>query len=99
MARSQFKTVENLKGKKIGISGLGGTIHVAMSMAFAKLGANAKDYVLLAIPGQQIQLLHSLESGYIDAAMLSPPVTFGALKKASTKSSTSEPWWRCRAAA
>jgi ABC-type nitrate/sulfonate/bicarbonate transport system substrate-binding protein len=80
MARPQFKTLESLKGKKVGITGLGGTIHVAMSMAFEKMGANSKDHVLLSIPGAQIQLLHSLESGYIDAAMLSPPVTFAAQK-------------------
>jgi ABC-type nitrate/sulfonate/bicarbonate transport system substrate-binding protein len=85
MARPQFKTVESLKEKKVGITGLGGTIHVAMSLAFEKMGANSKDYVLLAIPGQQIQLLYSLESGYIDAAMLSPPVTFAAQKKGFNK--------------
>ena len=31
MAKPQFKTLENLKSKKIAITGLGGTVHVAFS--------------------------------------------------------------------
>jgi ABC-type nitrate/sulfonate/bicarbonate transport system substrate-binding protein len=85
MARPQFKTLESLKGRKIAITGLGGTVHVAFNLAMEKAGANPKDYVLVSIPGQQIQQLISLESGYVDAALLSPPVTFGAQKKGFNK--------------
>jgi ABC-type nitrate/sulfonate/bicarbonate transport system substrate-binding protein len=81
MAKPQFKTLESLKAKKIAITGLGGTIHVAFNMALEKLGVNPKDFVLVSIGGQQIQQLISLESGYVDAALLSPPVTFGTQKK------------------
>jgi ABC-type nitrate/sulfonate/bicarbonate transport system substrate-binding protein len=81
MAKPQYKTVESLKTKKIAITGLGGTVHVAFLLAMEKLGVNPKDFVLISIGGQQIQQLISLESGYVDAAMLSPPVTFGAEKK------------------
>jgi ABC-type nitrate/sulfonate/bicarbonate transport system substrate-binding protein len=85
MARPQYKTLESLKSKKIALSGLGGTIHVAYLMALEKLGANPKDNVLVPLAGQQIQLLHSMESGFVDAAILSPPVTFGAQKKGFNK--------------
>ena len=85
MARPQYKTLESLKSKKIAISGLGGTIHVAYLMALEKLGANPKDAVLVPIAGQQIQLLYSMESGFVDAAILSPPVTFGAQRKGFNK--------------
>jgi ABC-type nitrate/sulfonate/bicarbonate transport system substrate-binding protein len=85
MAKPPFKTIESLKGKKIAVSGLGGTIHVAMNMAVEKAGANPKDFVLVSIPGQQIQILYSLESGFVDGAMMSPPVTFGAQKKGFNK--------------
>jgi ABC-type nitrate/sulfonate/bicarbonate transport system substrate-binding protein len=85
MARPAFKTLESLKSKKIAISGLGGTIHVAYLMALEKVGANPKDHVLVSIPGQQVQLLYSLESGFVDAAILSPPVTFSAQKKGFNK--------------
>jgi len=81
MAKPQLKTLESLKGKKIAITGLGGTVHVAFLMALEKLGVNPKDFVLVSIAGQQIQQLISLEAGYVDAALLSPPVTFGAQRK------------------
>jgi ABC-type nitrate/sulfonate/bicarbonate transport system substrate-binding protein len=85
MAKPQYKTLESLKGKKIAITGLGGTVHVAFNLAMEKAGANPKDFVLVSIPGQQIQQFHSLETGYVDAALLSPPVTFGAQKKGFNK--------------
>jgi ABC-type nitrate/sulfonate/bicarbonate transport system substrate-binding protein len=85
MSKPQFKTLDSLKGKKISITGLGGTVHVAFNLAMEKLGVNPKDFVLVSIGGQQIQQLISLESGYVDAALLSPPVTFGAQKKGFNK--------------
>ena len=81
IAKPQYKTLDSLKAKKVAITGLGGTVHVAFNMALEKLGANPRDFVLVSIGGQQIQQLISLESGYVDAALLSPPVTFGAQKK------------------
>ncbi len=85
MAKPHFKTLDSLKSKKISITGLGGTVHVAFNLALEKLGVNPKDFVLVSIGGQQIQQLLSLESGYVDAALLSPPVTFGAQKKGFNK--------------
>jgi ABC-type nitrate/sulfonate/bicarbonate transport system substrate-binding protein len=86
MAKSELKRLEDLKGKKIAISGgAGGTNHVALMIALEKSGANPKDYVMVGIPGQQIQVFYSLESGFVEAALLSPPVTFGAAKKGYAK--------------
>jgi ABC-type nitrate/sulfonate/bicarbonate transport system substrate-binding protein len=86
MARPPVKTLENLKGKKVAISGgVGGTNHVALVVALEKSGAAAKDYVMVGIPGQQNQLLYSLESGFIEGALVSPPVTFTAQKKGFSK--------------
>ncbi len=85
MARPQFKTLDSLKGRKIAVSGLGGTIHVALNMALEKVGVNPKELTLVSIPGQQVQMLYSLESGFVDGAMMSPPVTFGAQKKGFNK--------------
>ena len=81
-AAPQFKTLQDLKGKKIALSGgVGGTNHVALSIALEKSGFNPKDYTMVAIPGQQIQILYSLESGFVDAALMSPPHIFAAAKK------------------
>jgi len=86
MARPQFKNLEDLKGKKIAISGgAGGTNHVALVVALEKSGANPKDYVMVGIPGQQIQVLYSLESNFVEGALISPPVTFNAYKKGFNK--------------
>jgi ABC-type nitrate/sulfonate/bicarbonate transport system substrate-binding protein len=82
----QYKTIQELKGKKIAISGgVGGTNHVALSIALEKSGANAKDYVMVGIPGQQLQVLYSMESGFVEAALLSPPHTFSAARKSFNK--------------
>jgi ABC-type nitrate/sulfonate/bicarbonate transport system substrate-binding protein len=86
MAKPELKRLEDLKAKKIAISGgAGGTNHVALMIAVEKSGANPKDYVMVGIPGQQIQVFYSLESGFVDAALLSPPVTFSAAKKGYAK--------------
>jgi ABC-type nitrate/sulfonate/bicarbonate transport system substrate-binding protein len=83
MARPQYKTLESLRAKKIGISAIGGANQVSLLMAFEKLGRNPKEYTMVSLPGQD--LLRSLESGFIDAASLAPPAMFGAQKKGFTK--------------
>ena len=85
MAKPQYKTLESLKLKKVAVTSLGGTVHVAFNMAVEKTGANPRDFVLVSIGGQQIQQLISLEAGYVDAAVLSPPVTFRAQKNGFNK--------------
>ncbi len=78
----QYKSLHDLRGKKIAISGgVGGTNHVALSIALEKSSANPKDYVMVGIPGQQLQVLYSLESSFVEAALLSPPHTFSAARK------------------
>jgi ABC-type nitrate/sulfonate/bicarbonate transport system substrate-binding protein len=78
----QYKSLQDLRGKKIAISGgVGGTNHVALSIALEKSAANPKDYVMVGIPGQQLQVLYSLESSFVEAALLSPPHTFSAARK------------------
>jgi ABC-type nitrate/sulfonate/bicarbonate transport system substrate-binding protein len=76
----QNKSLQDLKGKKIGITGgLGGTNHVALVAALEKLGFNPKDFIILTTPTPE--LLRSLESGFVDAASLNPPTVFFAQKK------------------
>jgi NitT/TauT family transport system substrate-binding protein len=79
VARPELKNLEDLKSKKIGISGLGGTRHVALTLAVEKVGANPKDFTLVVLPAAQ--LLQSLESGFIDAASLDPPFLVDAVKQ------------------
>ena len=79
MARPEFKTVQDLKNKKIGVSGLGGTSHVSMTLALEKRGLGPKDYIALSVPSGQ--LVPSLESGFVDAAALNPPYMFFAQRR------------------
>jgi ABC-type nitrate/sulfonate/bicarbonate transport system substrate-binding protein len=80
MANPKFKTVQELKGRKIGVTGsLGATNHVSLVIALEKLGMSPKDFNILALPPQE--MLRSLESGFLDAASLNPPTLFMAQKK------------------
>ncbi len=79
----RLKTVQELKGKKIGVSGLGGTTHISLLMALEQTGANPKDFVIVSIPAPQ--LLQSLESGFVDAAALPPPLMFFAQRRGFRK--------------
>src|SRR6266576_1766685 len=76
MAKPEYKSVQDLRHKKIGVSGFGGTSHVAMTVALEKRGLSPKDYVAVSVPGGQV--VQSLDSGFVDAATLNPPTMFHA---------------------
>ncbi len=67
-----IKRVEDLKGKKFGISSFGGTPHSEAIMILRKYGMNEKDVIFLQIGGSSTRYT-ALDSGSIDAAMLTPP--------------------------
>src|SRR5206468_9918591 len=74
-----IKRVEDLKGKKFGISSFGGTPHSEAIMILRKYGLNPeKDVTFLQIGGSSARYM-ALDSGSIDAAMLVPP--FNKLEK------------------
>lgn len=51
MAKPEYKSIQQLRHKKIGVSGLGGTSHVAMTVALEKSGLSTRDYVAVSVPG------------------------------------------------
>ena len=79
MAKPEVKNVTELRRKKIGVSGLGGTSHVALTIALEKRGIGPKDYVAVSVPGGN--LVQSLDSGFVDAAALNPPTMFFAQRR------------------
>jgi NitT/TauT family transport system substrate-binding protein len=79
IARPEFQNVKDLRNKKIGVTGLGGTQHVALQVALESLGENPKNFAYLALGAPQ--LVPALETGTIDAAMFSPPQDFYVKKK------------------
>jgi NitT/TauT family transport system substrate-binding protein len=75
------KRVEDLKGKKFGISSFGGTPHSEAIMILRKYGMNPeKDVAFLQIGGSSSRYA-ALDSGSIDAAMLVPPFNKLAKKR------------------
>ena len=76
-----IKRVEDLKGKKFGISSFGGTPHSETIMILKKYGMNPeKDVIFLQIGGSSSRYA-ALDSGSIDAAMLVPPFNKLAKKR------------------
>ncbi len=79
MARPQIPSLRELRGKKIGVSGLGGTSHVALQIALEGAGENPKNFIYVVLGAAQ--MLPALESGTVDAAMFSPPFDFYAKRR------------------
>src|ERR1051325_5507581 len=76
-----IKRVEDLKGKKFGISSFGGTPHSEAIMILRKYGLNPdKDVTFLQIGGSSARYT-ALDSGSIDAAMLVPPFNNFGVKR------------------
>ena len=80
MAKPEFKTVQELKRKKIGVSGLGGTSHVALTAALEKSGVGPKDYRRGFRAGRAIWC-NRWSPGFVDAAALNPPTMFFAQRR------------------
>jgi ABC-type nitrate/sulfonate/bicarbonate transport system substrate-binding protein len=79
IARPEFRTIKDLRSKKIGLTGLGGTSHVALQIALESAGENPKTFVYLSITAAQLPA--ALETGAVDAALFSPPLDVYAKKK------------------
>src|SRR5918994_1298291 len=79
LARPEFKTLKELRGKRIGLTGLGGTSDVALRIALEAVGENYKDFTIVALGAPQ--LMSGLEAGTIDAAQLNSPLNYHAKKK------------------
>jgi ABC-type nitrate/sulfonate/bicarbonate transport system substrate-binding protein len=79
IARPEFQSVKDLRNRKIGLTGIGGTAHVSLQVALESVGENPKNFVYLGLGGSQ--QLPALEAGTVDAALLSPPMLYFAKKK------------------
>jgi ABC-type nitrate/sulfonate/bicarbonate transport system substrate-binding protein len=79
MARPNLQNLRDLRNKKIALTGLGGTSHVALQVALESVGENPKNFVYIGLGGSQ--QLSALEVGIVDAALLSPPILYFAKKK------------------
>ncbi len=79
VARPEFKSIKDLRGKRIGVTGLGGTSEVALRIALEAIGENPKDFVVVGLGAPQ--LMSALENGSIESAQLNSPLNYHAKKK------------------
>jgi NitT/TauT family transport system substrate-binding protein len=79
VAQPELKSLHDLRGKKIGVTGLGGTTHTSLMMAIERSGGNPREYIVVSLGPQQY--LRALESKAVDAATVDPPLLFLVLKK------------------
>jgi len=79
VARPEFKSLKELRGKRIAVTGLGGTSEVVLRIGLEAAGENSKDFVIVGLGAAQ--LMTGLESGAIEAANFNPPFLYFAKRK------------------
>jgi NitT/TauT family transport system substrate-binding protein len=73
IARSEFKSIKDLKGKTLGISSFGATADVAARMMFQKSGIDPEKDIKIIAMGSDRARFSALKEGVIDVAVISPP--------------------------
>ena len=79
MSRPEIKQPANLKGKRIGVTRLGGSTDWALDAALKHWGLDRRDLVVVQTGGM-LEGLAGLIAGAVDAVVLSPPSNFEAAK-------------------
>jgi len=81
IARPSIKSIEELRGKRIGVFRFGSASHSHLRLLYVlpRYGLNDRDVTLLQI-GDAPEPLVALSGGAIDATLLSPPDHFEALR-------------------
>ncbi|HEY7067633.1 MAG TPA: ABC transporter substrate-binding protein [Chloroflexota bacterium] len=78
-ARSEITTVEGLRGKRLGLSGVGGTVPVVAEQALKHYGLDlTHDLVSVQIAGSDALRLEAMRAGAIDATPLTAPQSLTA---------------------
>jgi ABC-type nitrate/sulfonate/bicarbonate transport system substrate-binding protein len=77
-AKPEIRDVKALKGKRVGVSGIGSGPDSLLREILRQNGLDASRDVAVLSLGVMPTIFAGLQSGIVDAAMLSPPVTFKA---------------------
>ena len=80
MARPEIQTAKDLKGRKIGVTRLGGSTDYALDLALKKWGLRRGPDVAVIQTGGMPQLLGAITGGVVDAGVVSPPTNLAASK-------------------
>jgi ABC-type nitrate/sulfonate/bicarbonate transport system substrate-binding protein len=72
VARSSIKAPEDLRGKRVGVRGIGAGLWISTILALERLGLDPRrDEITILSVGNQAEILHALEQGEIDGALVS----------------------------
>ncbi len=77
MVKPEIKTPEGIKGKKIGVTTLGSSGHLALLLMLKKWGISPEEIQVIQVGASPVMLI-SLQKGGIDGAMLQDPTLFVA---------------------
>lgn len=80
MSKPEIKSPADLKGKRIGVTRLGGSTDFALDLALKKWGLRRGTDVAVVQTGGMPQLLGAIKGGPVDAGVISPPTNLQALK-------------------
>ena len=80
MSRTEIKQPTQLKGKKVGVTRLGGSTDWALDAALKQWGLERGRDLIVIQTGGMPEGLAALVSGALDAVVLSPPSNFRAVK-------------------
>jgi ABC-type nitrate/sulfonate/bicarbonate transport system substrate-binding protein len=80
MARPEIQSAKDLKGKKIGVTRLGGSTDFALELALKKWGLRRGADLAVLQTGGMPQLLGAITGGIVDAGVISPPTNLTAAK-------------------
>ena len=79
-ARPEIKSIEQLKGKKIGISRFGSSTDISARFALRKFNIDPQKDVTILQMGAMSSIMGGLQNGSIDAGLVSPPTQFAVDK-------------------
>jgi len=80
MSRPEIQTAKDLKGKKVGVTRLGGSTDFALKLALKKWGLRRGSDVAVLQTGGMPQLLGAISGGVVDAGVISPPTNLTGAK-------------------
>lgn len=73
IARPEYKSVKELRGKTLGVSSFGATADVAARMMFQKSGIDPEKDIKIIALGSDRARFSALKEGIVDVAVISPP--------------------------
>jgi NitT/TauT family transport system substrate-binding protein len=79
-AKPEIKTIDALRGKKIGVTRFGSSTDISVRYALRKLNLDPQKDVAILQMGAMSSIMGGLQGGSIDAGVVSPPVLFAVDK-------------------